>query len=216
MARIVAVILGVGVATAALAIGAMRTNAGLGPGEAAQTLSRLQFVGTKGLAHDHDEAMKWYARAAQRGNVTAMSTLGGLWENVPWNDLIDAMKSGQTSKVFKPDIVQSYCWRVRAAQMGSALAQYELALMLSRRSSDSRGNIIEPDLVLADFWFRLGERTPSYDNSQVRTTIEPKLTTAQLDQAKKMAADWHALSFDEMKAMPLGVPGNAGQSCPPL
>jgi hypothetical protein len=34
-----------------------------------------------------------------------METLGGLWENVPLNDLVAAVRSGQPDNVFKPDIV---------------------------------------------------------------------------------------------------------------
>jgi hypothetical protein len=55
--------------------------------------------------------------------------------------------------------------------MGDSLARYELALVRSRRNSDSRGNVIEPDP--ADFWFRLGARNRDYDNSQVRAAVEP-------------------------------------------
>ena len=162
--------------------------------------------------------MKWCARAAGRDHVFAMTILGGLWENVPLNDLVDAMRACQFApkRLFEPDIVQSYCWRARAASMGSTLAQYELATMLTRRSSDSRGNVIEPDLIQADFWFRLGARNPEYNNSQVRAAIEPKLTTAQLDQAKKMVADWRELDFDRMKATAIAVPGKEGRTCPPM
>ncbi len=105
---------------------------------------------------------------------------------------------------------------MRAALMGDSLAHYELALMRSRRNSDSRRNIIEPDLIQADFWFRLGARDREYDNSQVRAAIEPKLTTAQLDQVKKMIADWHKLDFEQMKATPITVPGNERRTCPPM
>jgi hypothetical protein len=125
------------------------------------------------------------------------------------------MRSGQPEKVFKPDIVQSYCWRMRAALMGGRLAQYELAQMLTRRSSDSRGNVIEPDLLEADVWFRLGARSASYNNTQVRARIEPELTTAQLDKVKQRVAAWHDLNFAEMKAVPLAIPGE-GQTCPPM
>jgi hypothetical protein len=156
--------------------------------------------------------------AASRGHVFSMATLGGLWENQPMSDLMDALKRFQMPPrpTFEPDIVQSYCWRVRASLMDSKLAQYELALMRSRRTSDNRNNVLEPDLVEADVWFRLGARDPEYDNSQVRAAIEPKLTTAQLDEAKKQVAAWHALDFQKMKATEIPVPGQAGRTCPPM
>ncbi|HTG26493.1 MAG TPA: hypothetical protein VK681_41240 [Reyranella sp.] len=151
--------------------------------------------------------MKWYAIAASRGNVRAMATLAGLWENEPLADMLKIMQSRQfPKKNFERDIVQSYCWRMRASLMGDSLAHYELALMRTRRNSDSRGNVIEPDLIQADFWFRLGARNREYDNSQVRAAIEPKLTTAQLDQVKKMVAGWHPLDFEQMKTTPITIP----------
>jgi hypothetical protein len=100
--------------------------------------------------------------------------------------------------------------------MGGRLAEYELAQMLTRRSSDSRGNVIEPDLVEADVWFRLAARSAFYDNAQVCARIEPTLTTAELDKAKQRFAAWHDLSFAEMKAAPITIPGKEGQSCPPM
>ena len=105
---------------------------------------------------------------------------------------------------------------MRAALSGSTLAQYELALMLTRRNTDSRGNVIEPDLIQTDVWFRLGASNPEYNNSQVRAAIEPKLTTAELEQAKKLAADWHPLDFERLKATQIPVPGREGRTCPPM
>jgi TPR repeat protein len=185
-------------------------------GYVAYQIAELFLRGTSGMPHDHDEAMRWYTIAASRGHIFSMETLGGLWENVPMNDFLAAMRAGQPDNVFKPDIVQSYCWRMRASLMGGRLAQYELAQSLSRRSSDSRGNVIEPDLVEADVWFRLAARTASYNNAQVRARIEPELTTAQLDEVKKRVAAWRDLSFAEMKATSIAIPGKEGQTCPPM
>lgn len=185
-------------------------------GFVAYDIAELFLRGTSGMPHDHDEAMRWYTIAASRGHIFSMETLGGLWENVPLNDFVAAMRAGQLDNVFKPDIVQSYCWRMRAALMGGRLAEYELAQMLTRRNTDSRGNVIEPDLVEADVWFRLASRTASYNNAPLRAQIEPELTTAQLDEVKKRVAAWHDLSFAEMKATSIAIPGKPGQTCPPM
>ncbi|MBV8190518.1 MAG: sel1 repeat family protein [Alphaproteobacteria bacterium] len=187
-------------------------------GETAYKIAELFLVGTNGMVRDHEEAMRWYAIAASRGHVFSMATLGGLWENRPLADVIDALKNPQMSPraTFEPDVVQSYCWRVRASLMDSKLAQYELALMRSRSVSDNRGNVLQPDLVEADVWFRLGARDPEYDNSQLRAAIEPKMTTAQLDEARKRVAAFHALDFERMKASKIPVPGQADRTCPPM
>src|SRR5579864_2846065 len=79
-------------------------------------IAELYLIGTNGLPRDHEEGMRWYAISASHGNVDAMATLGGLWENTPMIDLAKLMETGQIPKqTFEPDIVQSYCWRMRAA-----------------------------------------------------------------------------------------------------
>ena len=47
--------------------------------------------------------------------------------------------------------------------------------------------MIAADLVQAGFFFRLAARNPDHDNSQIRGMIEPKMTTAQLQDAKRLA-----------------------------
>ena len=185
-------------------------------GYVAYQIAELFLRGTSGMPHDHDEAMRWYTIAASRGHIFSMEMLGGLWENVPLNDFVAAMRAGQPDNVFKPDIVQGYCWRMRAALMGSRLAEHELAQRLTRRNSDTRGNVIERDLVEADVWFRLGARSASYNDTRLRASIEPELTTAQLDEVKKKVAAWHDLNFAEMKATAISIPGRAGETCPPM
>jgi TPR repeat protein len=146
-----------------------------------------------------------------------MMTLGSLWENEPSMDLRKVLETGRIpEQTFKRDIVQSYCWRMRAALMDDAMAQYYLALLLSRDNSDNRGNVIGRDLLEADFWFRLGARNREYDNSQVRGAIEPKMTTAQLDQVKNRIAGWRKLDFEQMKAAAIPVPGDDKRTCPPM
>jgi len=104
---------------------------------------------------------------------------------------------------------------VRAALLDDFTTQYELALMRSRRLEDRRDNVLDVDLIEADTWFRLGARDRNNDNSQVRGYIEPKMTTAQLDEAKKRVAAWKKLSFEEMKAAKIPVPGT-DRTCPPM
>jgi hypothetical protein len=146
-----------------------------------------------------------------------MATLGGLWENAPAMDMKKLLETGKIPEpTFTPDIVQSYCWRVRAALLDSKLAQYELALMRSRHASDRRGNDFQPDIMEADYWFRLGARDREYDNSQVRGDLEPKMTTAQLEQVQRRVAAWHTRGFEEMKAEKIAVPGGGDRLCPPM
>ncbi len=61
--------------------------------------------------------------------------------------------------------------------------------------------VVAPDLVQADKWFRLAARDPWHDNPQIRGVIEPKMTSAQLEEARKLVAGWHAMSLPEVMAM---------------
>ena len=73
--------------------------------------------------------VKWYAVSAGRGNVHAMATLDGLWENEPMMDMHQLLITGQIpKKTFERDILQSYRWRMRAALM-----DYPLGITSSRR-----------------------------------------------------------------------------------
>jgi TPR repeat protein len=192
-------------------------------GDAEYEIGDLYLLGTNGLKSDREQAMKWYAKAASRGNVRAMSVLSGLWENEPGIDPRELLKQAQSGqplhipeRKFKRNVVQSYCWRMRAALLDDGIAQYEMALMRSRRNEDSFDNVIEADLLEADFWFRLGARNREHDNSQVRGALEPKMTTAQLDEVKRRVAAWKKLDFDQMKAAAIPIPGDSSRTCPPM
>ncbi len=67
-------------------------------GEAEYQIGDLYLIGTNGLASNHEEAMKWYAISASRGNVRAMATLGGLWENAPMMDLRKVLETGRSPR----------------------------------------------------------------------------------------------------------------------
>jgi len=148
--------------------------------------------------------MNWRAKSAGHGDVDAMVTLGYMSMNAPVGE-----------RNFKTDLFAGYCWLVRAALMDSAQAQEKLSLMYSGGEHDDRGNVLGVDLIQADYWFRLAARSPFHDNSQIRGAIEPKMTTAQMDQAKKMADGWHPLTFEQMKATTIAFPGG-GKNCPAM
>jgi TPR repeat protein len=183
----------------------LKKAAALGSHDAERDLAGLYTLGTNGLPHDRETGMKWYAAAANHGDVDAMMTLGYMWMNAPIND-----------SNFRTDVILGYCWLVRAAMLDKAQAQYELALIFSRGEHDSKGNDMPRDLIQADFWFRLGARNPEYDNSQVRGSVEPNMTTAQTDEAKARVAAWHKFDFAHMKAAKIAASPDGARSCPPM
>jgi len=111
---------------------------------------------------------------------------------------------------FKPDIVQSYCWRIagRALMGGQARQQYELAQMLTRRSSDSRGTTSSSRTLLeADVWFRWGARSASYNNTQVRARTRAGAPRPHSSTRSSKGRRLARPEFREMKAVPLAIPG---------
>jgi len=82
-------------------------------------------------------------------------------------------------------------YRERIRRRGNASAEYLLGLT-------------------ADLWFRLAARSPYHDNSQIRATVEPHMTTAQLGEAKRLVELWRPRQLEELKAMTIPMPASAG------
>ena len=72
----------------------------------------------------------------------------------------------------------------------SPQAQEKLSLTFADGETDGNGGTIAADLVQADMWFRLAARSPFHDNSQIRGAIEPKMTSDQMDAAKRLVDAW--------------------------
>src|SRR5262249_31339697 len=87
------------------------------------------------------------------------------------------------------NLVQAYCWLMRAALLNQPQAQEKLSMMFARGEHDDHGNTVPIDLVQADVWFRLAARNRFHDNSQIRAMIEPQMTTDQLNEAKRLVDD---------------------------
>lgn len=166
-------------------------------------LSQLYLNGAPGVTKNRPEAMKWLAASANHGDVQAMLNLGYM----SVNGAIDATLT---------DLGVGYCWLMRAALADQPQAQEKLSSIFSDGAKDSHGTVIDADLVQADLWFRVAARSPYHDNSQIRAAIEPKMTTEQLDQAKRLFDAWHPLTLRELKTMTISLPPAAQGKCPPM
>ena len=138
----------------------------------------------------HDEAMRWYAITTKSRSYLLHGDAGrSIGERAAQRFRCgNALRPAQ--KVFKPDIVQSYCSRMRAALMGRRLRTVPSSTrMPSRRSSDSRKQVERHQAEYPKskcVTSSLGARSASsYNNTQARAHIEPELTTAQLDKVNK-------------------------------
>jgi len=116
------------------------------------------------------------------------------------------------------NLAESYCWLMRAALLDDPQAQEKLSMTLVSGDVDNMGTTIGADLVQADFFFRLAARSPYHDNSQIRGSIEPKMTTAQLQDAKRLLESWQPRAWVDVKAMTIPLPAFSKaappRSCP--
>jgi glucose-6-phosphate-specific signal transduction histidine kinase len=117
------------------------------------------------------------------------------------------------------NLVQAYCWLMRAALLNQPQAQEKLSMMFARGEHDDHGNTVPIDLVQADVWFRLAARSRFHDNSQIRAVIEPQMSTDQLNEAKRLVDAWQPRRTDELKTLEIPLPAAPGQParpCPAL
>jgi TPR repeat protein len=189
----------------ALGLDLMKRAVEKGSTGAAADLSRLYLLGAPGVPANRDQALKWIAVSANRGNVDAMLTLGTMSMNTP---------GGVPSS--ERNLAQAFCWLMRAALLDQPQAQEQLSMMFARGEHDDHGNVIAIDRVQADLWFRLAARSPYHDNSQIRAMIEPQMTTEQLNDAKRLVEAWRPRKIEELKTLAIALPaalGGPARSC---
>jgi TPR repeat protein len=174
----------------------MRRAAAKGSTGAEIDLSQLYLNGAPGVPVDRPEAMKWLAASANHGNVTAMVNLGYMSVNN------------------STDLAIGYCWLMRAALLDQPQAQEKLTSIFSDGAKDNHGTVIDADIVQADMWFRIVARSPYHDNSQIRAAIEPRMTTEQLNQAKRLFEAWRPRTMQDVKALTIALPPPAHGDCP--
>ena len=129
------------------------------------------YANGQGVTQDYAEALKWYRKAADRGNAGAQYNLGITHYNgrgVP-QDYDEALK-----------------WFRKAAERGNMLAQYNLASMYE----EGRG--VPQDYVQAHKWYNLATALGNEEGSKHRDGVEEKMTPADVSKAKRLAREWMA------------------------
>jgi TPR repeat protein len=187
--------------------------ASLGSSSAEEDLFRLYMLGAPGVPANRTESLKWLAASARHGDAESMITLGYSLLNTP---------IGVSSN--ERDVTQSFCWLMRAALLkdfNAPQAQEKLSMIFASGEADERGAAIGIDLVQADLWFRLASRSPFHDNPQIRAMIEPKMTTDEIKDAKRLVEQWRPHGFDELKTLTIALPpaalgGASPRNCPPM
>jgi len=186
------------------ALALLHRAADKGSALAEQDLADLYLLGAPGVRLDIHEGFRWMAVSARHGNLEAMEQLGSLYLNTP----DPAMQ----------DPAEAYRWLVRASLLDAARSQEALSTLLSEGAIVNGRTVIAPDPIQADMWFRVAARSPFHDNPSMRLSIESKMTSVELEEAKKLAADWHPRPLQEVLAMtidPPAVKASAKRPWPP-
>ncbi len=173
-----------------------------GSAETEKELFDIYLNGAPQIPANKPEAMKWLAMSARHGDVNAMSTLGHMSMNAAMADR---------------NLVDGYCWLSRAALLDNGQAQEKLTLTFTLGDKDSRGAVLAVDLVQADLWLRVAALSPFHDNSQLRSRIEPNMTSDQSNEAKCLFQAWRPVRFEEVKLLSLALlapmTGPAARAC---
>ncbi|OFW08031.1 MAG: hypothetical protein A3H96_21780 [Acidobacteria bacterium RIFCSPLOWO2_02_FULL_67_36] len=121
------------------------------------------------------QAVAWYRKAADQGDVTAQFNLGVSYAN---------------GRGVPQEYAQAVTWYRKAAEQGEAGAQFNLGMMYST------GKGVPQDYVEAHKWRNLaaaratGEDQKRY--ADVRDSLARTMPPAQLAEAQKRASEWMA------------------------
>jgi TPR repeat protein len=175
----------------AFGLNMLQAAAAKGSSDAETDLSQLYLNGSPGVPVNRPEAMKWLTASARHGNVDAMMNLG----------YMSVMAS-----IAERNLAEGFCWLMRSALLDQVQAQEKLSMMFAQGEKDDHGTVIAIDLIQADLWFRLAARNPYHNNSQIRSMIEPKMTTDQLGQAKRLFDAWRPRTVQDLRTLAIPFP----------
>lgn len=126
-----------------------------------------------GVPQDYSEGVRWHRKAAEQGSALDQTILG--------------MRYADGEGVAQ-DLALSAEWNRKAAYQGEGAAQVQLG------TAYARGRGVKQDFVQAMKWWLIaaqGNEPPVVTASKTLiNAVGPKLTKAQLDEAKKLAGEW--------------------------
>ncbi|HEV2301524.1 MAG TPA: tetratricopeptide repeat protein [Stellaceae bacterium] len=185
---------------AARGVALLRRAVAAGSAAAAADLANLYLRGAPGIDKNPAEGFRWMGESGRRGNLSAMLALGSMYFRHP------------DASLHNP--VEGYRWLMRAALLDDPSAQEMLSEVLAEGAMVGARTVIAPDPVAADMWLRLAARSPYHDNASLRLQIEGNMTSAQLEEAKKRAAEWRPRPLREVLAMAIAPPAAASAKRP--
>jgi TPR repeat protein len=132
----------------------------------------------RGVPKDYAEAVKWYRKAAERGDAEAQRYLGSAY---------------YTGSGVQKDDAEAMKWWRKSAEQGMAEAQYILGTQYVV------GEVVPQDYVQAHKWLNLAasrfpdsQRKSRDEAIEFRDLLAEKMTPAQMAEAQKLAREWKA------------------------
>lgn len=127
-------------------------------------------------AHDYKQAVEWYTKAANQGNVPAELDLASLY------------RDGR-GKLFARDVDQAAAWYRKAAEQGDPRAQGTLGMLYTLGQGVPRSD------VEAYYWLDLAAavKSPSQDQYVAnRQNVGTRITADELEGVQERVAAWKA------------------------
>jgi TPR repeat protein len=183
----------------------LKVRSQAGDKSATRQLAEMYYVGRDGVGQDFGEAARWYERLAKQGDARAQSSLGLMYARgygVPrnldtarrwWsfaaaqNDPAAQYNLGviyATGEGVPQDYAQAAHWLRQAAQRGHVQAQHNLGML------HHEGKGVERDPLRAYFWIKVAALQGDEVSETTLATVGAKMSTSQLQQADREAADW--------------------------
>jgi uncharacterized protein len=148
----------------------------LAKANAGDAAAEIQAGDACSRAHDYQQAVGWYTKAANQGNVTAELDLASLY------------RDGR-GKLFARDMEQAVVWYRKAADQGEPRAQGALGMLYSL------GQGVPQSDVEAYFWLDLAAAVKSPNQDQYaanRQNVGTHITQDELEEVQQREAQWKA------------------------
>jgi TPR repeat protein len=174
----------------------------------AQALLGLMYSRGDGVRRNNVESLKWCLRAAEQGHLEAQVAVAGMYgegNGVEKNDgeaarwWRKAAEQGHTvaqtvvsmmymaGRGLPKDGAEAFAWMRKAAEKGFAAAQYNLGNMYAH------GQGVPLDYVQAYKWIILAAPAQKRQlTEQALNYLSPRMTLAEIDQAKRLANEWQS------------------------
>jgi hypothetical protein len=143
---------------------------------AGDSAAQVQAGDSCSSAHDYKQAIEWYTKAANQGNVAAELDLASLY------------RDGR-GKFFARDVDQAAAWYRKAAEQGDPRAQAALGMLYTLGQGVPRSD------VEAYYWLDLAAAVKSPNQDQYaanRQVVGTRITADELEDVQDRVAAWKA------------------------